>query len=322
MWSPTHIRQGKAIRLALPLSLLQGCLFLTGCAQLPNLHSQTAGQKLNENIPAPIFDKTPNAVRVAGTGSGTGLVNVPEPFTWEEFATSAGNRAIDGVTIGRGGYRTLVLGSLAGDDPLAISLTDEFAKHIHKNSIILGGVQATFVRSANPDGEATFQLENANGAYLNRQFPANTSDKPSSEANEPEVRFLLSLLQKQQPQRVIHIRTFNGENGLIAASPGASGVANDIAEWLNFEFIRLPGKSSEGTLERFLALNETCEVITFAIPQTSDKSTLWETYGDSLMNLLLDEDFETRKLARTQKSRSSADRRSRKLTADERLTND
>ncbi len=320
MWFPSHMRQGQAIRLALTISFLTGSLFLVGCSQLPKLHAPNAGQQQHANLDAesaaPVFDESQPAVRVADAGSTLGIIAAPKPFEWEKLATSAGKRDINGITIGSGGYRTLVLGSLAGDDPLAIALTEEFAKEIHRNSIILGGIQATFIRSPNPDGEAAFQMENANGAYLNRQFPVNAVAIQDTAAYEPEVRFLLSVFKERLPQRVIHIRSFSGEAGLVAASSGSATAANDVAEWLNFEFIALPGKSSAGTLERFLSLTESCEVITFAIPQSSNKTSLWETYGDSLMNLLLDEDFETRKLARANKSQSSADRRSSKLMLD------
>ena len=50
----------------------------------------------------------------------------------------------------------------------------------------------------------------------------------------------------------------------------------------------------------------------FAIPQSSDKVTLWEDYGDSLLNLLLADSFEVRKLARENRDTIAADRRGRK----------
>ena len=317
MWFPTHIRQGKATRLALTLSLsLVGSLCLTGCSQFPSLRSQTSGQEfhaaLDTEVPPPIFDESVPAVRVADAGSGLSLVAAPKPFQWKALATSAGKRDIDGISIGSGGYRTLILGSLAGDDPLAISLTEEFAKHVYENNVILGGIEATFIRSPNPDGESGFRMENGNGKYLNRLFPVDSENWKQHQSTEPEIQFLLSAFADSMPQRVIHVRTYNAETGLVAASSEASPVAKEVAEWLGFEFIELPGKSSVGTLERFLSTSESCQIVTFAIPQSSDKSQLWETYGDSLMNLLLDEDFEARKLARAGKAASSADRRDKK----------
>ena len=321
MWFPFHNRDRQKVASAYAKAILSLCVFsCAGCTQLPSFQSATShatNAVADLDIPEPIFDQAQkdaggqNSVLIASAFDGRGLVEEVGPFEWKSLAKSAGGRDIEGITVGQGGYRSLIIGSLAGDDPLAIKLTEDLAEHIHANSIILGGIAATVIRNTNPDGQAIFRMENANGVYLNRQFTL-SKGKPQDLLNrEPEVRFLLGLLEERQPQRVIHIRTCSDETGLIGASSGASQVAKDACEWLGFEFIELPGNSASGTLERFLASQQTCEIITIAIPQQSNKSELWETYGDSILNLLLDEDYETRKLARTQKDSEFADRRIR-----------
>jgi hypothetical protein len=265
------------------------------------------------DIPVPIFENTNQASsRIASTNPGRGIVSAPQPFEWQSLGNSAGGRPIPGITVGQGGYRTLILGSLGGNDPAAISLTEKLAHHIHANSIILGGIEATVVRTANPDGEALYRAGNGNNIVLNRQFPDNSAvPKPIAE-QEPEVRLLRELLDNRRPQRVIHIRTYPSEKGIIAASKGGSDAAQQTAEWLGFDFIALPGQSRPGTLERYLSEQESRQMITFAFPRKTDASALWEEYGDSLLNLLLNEDYETRKLARQQETKSSADRRGQK----------
>lgn len=322
MWFLTHNRHSQVV--ATSKAVLALCFFAcAGCTQLPKFRAtshQPATPDLlaqeDQVIPRPIFASKPDgdadkAPRIASAFGSRGLVAEAKPFAWETLHKSAGERNIEGVTVGHGGYRSLILGSLAGDDPLAIQLTEDLAKHVHENSIILGGIVATVVRNTNPDGEAIFRMENANGVYLNRQFPVSSDISKDLLKQESEVRFILGELEKRQPQRVIHIRTCGGQTGKIAASSGAAQVAKDACEWLGFDFLALPGNSADGTLERFLSNSQACEVITFAIPQTTPKSELWATYGDSLLNLLLDEDFETRKLARTQKAREFADRRTK-----------
>lgn len=346
MWFPLHTRRTHAA--AVSATILSCCFLLcTGCTQLPKLHSsmphhdgdlfaiaddESAMGMFAEDveIPIPVFDdeviaakpkkkrsrkrdSEKPAPRVASIGDDHVAVSEPEPFKWQAKAESAGGRDIETVTVGNGGYRTLIVGSLAGDDPVAIRLTELLAEHIHKNSIVLGGIKATVIRNANPDGAALFQMENHNGVYLNRAFPSSDIADGLLQ-REPEVRFLLGLLQDHPPQRVIHIRTRSRRKpdaGAVAASSGASQVAKDVCNWLNLEHLNLPQNSADGTLERLLSTKETCEVITFAIPQNSPRADLWETYGDSLLNLLLDEDYETRKLARQQKAREYADRRTR-----------
>lgn len=321
MWFLSHNRHAQVATISKASIAL--CIFAcAGCTQLPKFQSESRPVAPNlvtqsdQEIPRPIFANAPEASeervpRVASTFGSRGLIAETKPFAWEELDQSAGKRSIEGVTVGHGGYRSLILGSLAGDDPLAIQLTEDLAQHIHRNSIILGGIVATVIRNSNPDGQAIYRMENANGVYLNRQFPVSSDISRDLLKREPEVRFILGVLEKRQPQRVIHIRTCSGERGKIAASSGATQVAKDACQWLDFEFLPLPGNSADGTLERYLSSSQTCEVITFAIPQTTPKSQLWETYGDSLLNLLLDEDFETRKLARTQKAREFADRRTK-----------
>jgi hypothetical protein len=53
-------------------------------------------------------------------------------------------------------------------------------------------------------------------------------------------------------------------------------------------------------------------VMTFGIPDTAEKDTLWEFYGDAVLNLLLNEDPVSREIARSQQEPSSADSRGRR----------
>lgn len=305
-----YYRSGATIVAALIFSC-------AGCSQLPKFESAASSRKQffaedgRQDIPAPVFAEDEAPTQIASADGIRGLVKEPGPFQWEPDGQSAGDRRIESVTIGQGGYRTLILGSLAGDDPIAIDFTEKLAKHIHANSIILGGIVATVVRNTNPDGEATFRSENANGIYLNESFPPADDMSRDRLKQEPEIRYLLGILEDRHPQRVIHIRTTSRSVGIIAASNGARRVAKDAANWLGFEFLELPGRSSSGTLERLIADGESSEIITIAIPQGTNRSTVWEDYSDSILNLLLDEDYETRKLARQEKAREFADRRAR-----------
>lgn len=292
--------------------LFTGCL-LAGCTSVPKI-SGSPRHSANSNpgvTPVPVFDDPEGDTvtpRTASSRLSAGIVSAPQPFAWKALATSAGGDDIQGITVGQGGYRSVVLGSLSGDDSLAIQLTEKLSRHIHQNQIILGGIQATIIRNPNPDGERASRSENHHGVYLNRQF-LEQSDPTTA---EPEIRFLQGLLTENQPQRVIHIRTIAGEQGVIAASSGAANVARDVSGWLNFRFVDLPGNSAEGTLERSLSEQGVSEIITFAVPESADADTLWQTFGDSLLNLLLDEDFETRKLARSRRKSAAADRRNQK----------
>ena len=234
-------------------------------------------------------------------------IDAPKPFAWTSIAKTSGERSFQTVTIGADGYRSLVIGSVAGNDPLALELIEQLARHLHNGKTILGGFQSTVLRTLNPDGEALHNVLNAKGQYINHGFP---KDNGIADGNQPvEVTFLLTQIDTLQPQRVIHVRSIEGDKGLVAASSGCLSMASESAEWLGFRVINLPGKAVSGSLERFLASSGRCEVITFAIPATANKTELWDRYGDALQNLLLSEDIDARELARQQTQQSSANSR-------------
>jgi len=234
-------------------------------------------------------------------------IDAPKPFAWTTIGKTSGDRSFQTVTIGDDGYRTLVIGSVAGNDPLALELVEQLARHLHNSKTILGGFQSIVLRTLNPDGEALHKVLNAKGQYINHGFP---KDNGIADGNQPvEVTFLLHQIATLQPQRVIHVRTIEGNTGLVAASSGCLPTANEARDWLGFRVISLPGKAVSGSLERHLASAGRCEVMTFAIPATAKKSELWDRYGDALQNLLLGEDAKARELAGQQTPQSSANSR-------------
>ncbi len=231
-------------------------------------------------------------------------IDAPKPFAWTPIGNTTGNRSFQAVTVGDEGYRVLVIGSVAGNDPLALELVDQLARHLHSGTTILGGFQSTVIRTLNPDGEAQHKILNEKGQYINHGFP---KDNGVADSEQPaEVTFLLNQIQTLQPQRLIHIRTIESQQGVIAASSGCQRVAQDVAEWLRFRVIHLPETAVSGSLERHLASSGNCEVLTFAIPATEKKTELWDHYGDSLQNLLMSDDVTTRELARQKAEQSSA----------------
>lgn len=287
-----------------------------GCAALDGRRDPIAShavRKHADTLIEPQFDDDlADRNRIAANGAVRNIVSAPTPFAWKTAGRSAGNRPIQTISAGKSGYRTLVIGSLAGDDPVAIALTDALGRYVHENEIILGGIQTTIIRTLNPDGESTAGMENGNGVYLNRQFPRTPDDWTDLQNTESEIRFLLNLIAETQPQRIIHLRTF-ADRGIVAATSGAAASARDVARWLEFEMLELPGRTRSGTLERCLSDRGNCDVLTLAIPRETPKSDVWTLYGDAVLNLLADEDFNTRAIVRRRKSRESADRRGQKL---------
>jgi hypothetical protein len=314
MWIPTHIRSIGGSHLQLILIASVCAAGSCGCTSIPKFSDsrESFGETAlsSQMIPTPVFESHSDDA----DSNWSGRTNEStEFFRWEPLATTADGRDIEGITIGQTGYRTLVLGSLAGNDPVAISLTEQLARYLHQNKVILGGLHSLIIRNSNPDGQALSRQENGNGVYLNRRFPNSKTAGDDLQNVEPEIRFIIGTVREYQPQRVIHIRTFNGNRGVVAASRGAAESARDVATWLGFDFVNLPGNSADGTLERFLSSSTTCEVVTVAIPASSRKNKVWDECGDALLNLFMADDYTTRELARLKSHGASADRRGRKV---------
>ena len=234
-------------------------------------------------------------------------IDAPKPFGWAPVGKTTGNRSFETVSVGDEGYRTLVLGSVAGNDPLAIELVEQMARYLHDSKTILGGFQSTIIRTLNPDGEALRKVFNENGQYINHGFP---KDNGVADGDQPvEVSFLLEQIRTLKPQRIIHIRSVEGSKGVVATSIGSQAVANDAANWLGFRVLNLPDVAVYGSLERHLASSGSCEVLTFALPSTTKKNELWDRYGDALQNLLLGDDAAVRELTRQPRQQSSANLR-------------
>lgn len=271
--------------------LLGVCLLISGCATF----TQTA-------LPDP-FRESVAPVRLNR--------ELASPFAWSTSARTASGKPLQTATTGTDGFRTLVVGSVGGDDPLAVQLTEDLARYRHDHQLIMGGVTTTVLRTLNPDGLELGQHENAAGLYLNDQFPRTRQPLTLAERRRlpREVQFVTDHIVERRPQRVIHIRTIQDARGMLAVSRGAEDSGREVAEWLGFKLRQLPEDVSEGTLEFWAAQRGDCDVITIGIPNDTRPQEVWALYGDALVSLLLDGDSESRRVARERQQQRSAIRR-------------
>lgn len=250
--------------------------------------NKNSGQK-NSSVPKP---------RVANSKPSGVLVKPPESFAWKKDGKSSGNRAFQKAHLGDEGYRTLVVGSVGGNDPLALELVDRLARHLHEDGLILGGFDCTVIRTINPDGEANRKFRNEKGDYVNSGFPKALSDV--SKVQMPEVKFVLEQIDALKPQRIVHIRSVEGGKGVVATGFSSQTAAREASEWLKFKMLMLPERSNPGSLERYVSTSGVSDMITIGVPDTTPKDEVWSLYGDTILNLLLAEDFASREVARKQ----------------------
>lgn len=326
LWSPPHSRKlsERLSKTAAWLSFVSCCA--CGCASVQQLN--TAVTQLEESAGAPKstlrvatnddrksgtpeFDELPAPPKTVVDRPAPDRISAPRPFAWTPVGQSTGGRPFQTKLTGKDGYRTLVVGSVGGHDPVALELTDRLGRHLHENSPILGGFESLLIRTINPDGAANQKHVNQAGDYVNSHFPDPRATAETSVQGLSEVRFLQQQLKQFQPQRVIHLRSVQRKRGVVAFSSGPESVAREIAEWLNFDVVQLGAQSGPGSLERYIALRGDSQMITIGIPAATDASKVWELYGDAILNLLLSEDLATRDIARRQQEQNSASRSDR-----------
>ena len=239
-----------------------------------------------------------------------GLVPSAAPFAWHTVATTALGEPLETISAGDGVFHSLVIGSVGGNDTVAVNLTEELACYLHRNQLVMGGVRATVLRTLNPDGMRRDSYKNGDGCYLNELFPDQRQVLSPLEVIQlpKEIRFLIDHVHKQRPQRIIHIRTVRGSRGLLAVSRGALDSGREVAEWLNFELRTLPGDVNRRTLESWAAQRGDSDVITFGLPRRTDSDDVWALYGDAVLTLLLDGNLESRRVLRRAEREESNNR--------------
>ena len=290
---------------------LSACFLFNGCATLINSsassivadeHSESRQRSSRPHFDDPFRRRSPAIQEHRDLTTG--------PFSWTTAATTAAGEPLQIASAGNSGFRSLVVGSVGGNDPVAVKLTEDLARYLHDNRVIMGGVDTTVLRTLNPDGLKQHKHNNADGVYLNNLFPKNSRELSTARLRQlpKEVQFLIGHISEQRPQRIVHIRTVRDSDGMLAVSHGATDTGHEVAEWLGFTLRDLPQDVSRGTLESWAAQRGDCDVITIGIPRQTKAKDAWALYGDAILSLLMDGDSESRQMAREQKQRRSANR--------------
>ncbi|MCA9061866.1 MAG: hypothetical protein KDA96_02375 [Planctomycetaceae bacterium] len=264
---------------------------IAGCASLQQLNWQPAASLPSSAVARDEQTQPPSdsdtVARIAARPSPARIL-APKPFTWSSSGRSAGGRPFQEVTVGDSGVHTLIIGSVAGNDPAAVGVVESLARELHENDAILGGFQADVVRTLNPDGDVGHRQTNHDGVPVYRSFPPSLNASTSVSGLPPEVQYLISRVHGDSVQRIIHVRSIGSTTGVISSNSAAAKEARQVADWLGFRYSDLATAAPSGSLERMLVGTDESrrEVIMFGIPSTMTARTAWETYGDALMNLL------------------------------------
>ncbi len=210
-------------------------------------------------------------------------------LAWTPSFQSTQRRPINTLRAGAGRNRTMLIGSLHGDEPIAVALIDRLAEHARDNSQRWSGRTVLFVRTPNPDGLAGGARTNSRGVDLNRNFPTwnfrpnrrrRTGPRPGSEV---ETRAILRLLYTFRPGRVVHLKSTTDETGWVLYSRSASAVVRKFSGLTPLRLGELPPGAIAGSLESYATDVLSVELITIAVPAGSDADAIWRRYGDVLL---------------------------------------
>ena len=155
---------------------------------------------------------------------------------------STRGQPIRAYTLGSGRPRTVVVGSVHGNEPAGTVVATRL---LHAGPPRRGSI--TVVPDLNPDGHAAMRRWNARGVDLNRNFPGTwrgLRTAGSAPASEVETRLAIALIERLRPDVTIW---FHQPQGLVRAWGPSVPVARRYARLAGMRFARLrwpPGSAT------------------------------------------------------------------------------
>lgn len=239
---------------------------LSGTIEITEGTPDIAREEIDHSQPSPAIQDERHARTVTG--------QTTEPDFWIAEYESQQRRPIQVVRVGQGERRTLISGSLHGDEPGSAWLLDRLSERLRDERAQLDS-RFLLVRTPNPDGLEAAQQWNANGVDLNQNFPPLRSIPPGSDragrfpASEPETRVMLRLLSDFQPDCVIQVRTAAVTEMQVFVNAAGESVLGDALDELELKRDRFNGAAVNGSLEAFVAHRMQAEMVTVVVPESA-----------------------------------------------------
>jgi hypothetical protein len=191
----------------------------------------------------------------------------PRAALWVSTFKTPAQRPVEVARVGKGQRNILFVGSIYGNEPESIELMDEICQ-LARGNPPPEGLTILLVRTPNPDGLVDHIHTNLNGVDLNRNFPSRrftlaptrlTGPRPAS---EPEIQYMLRILQEYQPIRIIHIRSGGGERPLVLFNEKwlANGIEGSLPNGVSQG--RYAATFKAGSLEEYASLEMGTEIAT------------------------------------------------------------
>lgn len=210
-------------------------------------------------------------------------------FHWERSLHSADGRPIETLKIGRGTFRTLVIGSVHGSEPMAIAIVDKLARHLGNKPDHWHAFNSLIVKTPNPDGHLRGSSLNSRGVDLNKNFPrpdlpAETGSRSGRAVDSKiETRAVRYLLETYRPHRVVHVKSTRNAVGCVLCNRRARAAAGFLLQLRNLRVGRLEEHLVAGSLESYASRELAIETITLAVPHGPHQRAVWRDYRNALL---------------------------------------
>lgn len=158
-------------------------------------------------------------------------------YSVETVGTSVNGAAINAYFFGNGGRSLLITGGIHGNELSSVYTTQSLIDDLEANpGQIPDGKQVVIITTANPDGVAIANRDNARNVNLNRNFPTSNWEKDiqtssgthkggggQSAGSEPETQALVALTNRLNPYLVV---TYHSLGSLVNSN--SVGIADSV----------------------------------------------------------------------------------------------
>lgn len=209
----------------------------------------------------------------------------------EVLGKSVEGRDVELHSFGDGEEVVVFFGAFHGDEPESAEILQDFIAHLESHPELLKDRFAVIVPIVNPDGLARGSRKNANQVDLNRNFPTgnwNSEGKGTdywggnAPASEPETKFVVDILERYQPARIISIHApYHCVN--------YDGPAEELAELLSkengYEVKPSIGYPTPGSFGTYAGIEKKIPTITLELPPDKTQD-VWASNRRALVKAL------------------------------------
>jgi predicted deacylase len=210
--------------------------------------------------------------------------------TWGAIGRSVDDRPIEGMVVGSGSSRIMLIGGIHGDEPEGLPLVERLVDDLGQNRSLSRDATILIVRNINPDGTADRTRTNKNGVDLNRNFPAANWDSSARQprfhpgtgpASEPETQVLVQLIQEFEPHRILVMHSTRGKPMVNYDGP-ARELAESMSRLNGYVSSDTIGYPTPGSLGSYAGIDMKIPIITLELPRGIGSDSAWQANREAL----------------------------------------